>query len=115
MAQNSYLLRARYLQGLIGKCEYQFRKGVSVPYLMRVEFKELKNDKVGVFYPYAKFGNRIRADKNKKIELELAYIKPFVTAPMLKDSGLSWENSYAICPYATHSKKPLSKNFALSH
>lgn len=104
------LTRARYLQGLIGKCEYQFRKGVSVPYLMRVEFKELKNDKVGVFYPYAKFGNRIRADKNKKIELELAYIKPFVTAPMLKDSGLSWENSYAICPYTTHSKKPLSKN-----
>lgn len=104
------LTRAKHLQNLLGKCEYRFRKGVSVPYLMRLEFKELKNDKVGIFYPYAKFGNRIKANKNQELELELAYIKPFITAPMLKNNGLNWENSYAICPYATNSKKPLSKN-----
>ena len=77
---------------------------------MRIEYKERKNDKIGIFHPYAKFGNRVRADKSKEIELELEYIKPFVTAPMLTDSGLVWENSYAICPYAVGSKKPLPKD-----
>lgn len=104
------LKRAKHLQSLIGKCEYQFRKGVTVPYQMRVEFKELKNDKIGIFYPCAKFDNRIRVDKNKTIELELNFIKPFVTAPMLTDDGLSWENSYAICPYIQGSKKPIPKD-----
>ncbi|HEB7536809.1 TPA: N-6 DNA methylase [Campylobacter coli] len=112
---NNFLLtdsieRATYLQSFIGKCEYNFRSGVSVQYQMRIEFKELKNDKIGIFYPYAKFGGRVRADKSKEIELELEYIKPFVTAPMLTDSGLDWENSYAICPYAVGSKKPLPKD-----
>lgn len=103
------LQRAKHLHSLIGRCEYQFRKGVSVPFQMRVEFKELKNDKIGIFYPYAKFGNRVKADKNKTIELELKYIKPFVTAPMLTENGLDWENSYAICPYTKGSRKPIVK------
>lgn len=102
--------RARHLQSFIGKCEYQFRKGVSVPYQMRVEFKELKGDKIGIFYPYTKFGGRVGADKSKEIELELEFIKPFVTAPMLTDSGLEWKNSYVICPYLNGSKKPLPRN-----
>lgn len=112
---NNYLIvddikRARHLQTLIGECEYQFRKGVSVPYQMRVEFKRLKNNKIGIFHPYAKFGGRVKADKSKEIELELEYIKPFVTAPMLTDSDLKWENSYAICPYENNARKPLAKN-----
>ncbi|WP_139452218.1 SAM-dependent DNA methyltransferase [Campylobacter armoricus] len=105
-----HLSRAKYLQSLIGKCEYQFRKGVSVPYQMRVEFKGLRNKKIGIFHPYTKHGNKLKVDKNKTIELELKYIKPFITAPMLKNNGFHWENSYAICPYAINSKKPLSKD-----
>ena len=112
---NNFLLtdsikRAAHLQSFIGKCEYNFRSGVSVQYQMRVEFKKLKNNKIGIFYPYAKFGGRIRADRSKEIELEIEYIKPFVTAPMLTDDGLNWENSYAICPYMVGSRQPLSKD-----
>lgn len=102
--------KAKHLQNLIGECEYVFRKGVSVPYQMRLEFAHLKNEKIGVFYPYAKFGNRIKADKDKLIELELEYIKPFVTSPMLKEDGLEWQNSYAICPYKIGTKKPMEEN-----
>ncbi|MBE6429541.1 MAG: SAM-dependent DNA methyltransferase [Campylobacter sp.] len=104
------LKRAKYLQTLIGECEYKFRKGVSVPYQMRLEFKEKKNNNIGIFYPYAKFGNRLRVDKTKEIELELKYIKPFVTAPMLTDDGLRWQNSYTICPYIVGSRQPIAKD-----
>ncbi|KAA8603377.1 MULTISPECIES: hypothetical protein [unclassified Campylobacter] len=74
---------------------------------MRLEFKKLKNDQIGIFYPYDKFGARVKADTSKEIELE--YIKPFVTAPMLKENGLKWKNSYAICPYKNGFKKTTSK------
>lgn len=104
--------RAKHLQSLIGKCEYTFRKGVSVPYQMRLKFIEIskKNKKIGIFSPYTKFGGRVKVNENKKLELELEFIKPFITAPMLTDSGLKWENSYVICPYQQGEKKPLSKD-----
>lgn len=104
------LKKAKHLQSLIGEFEYVFRKGVSVPYQMRVEFAYLKNKEIGVFYPYAKFGNRIKANKDETIELELKYIKPFITSPMLKENGLEWNNSYAICPYKIGAKKPIEKS-----
>lgn len=111
---NNFLLvnsidRAKYLQSLTGKFEYQFRKGVSVPYQMRLEFVALdgNNKNVGIFNPYQKIGNRLSVNKDVRILLELAYIKPFIIAPMLTDNGLKWCNSYAITPYEPYTKQPI--------
>ncbi len=90
---------------LIGSCEYKFRKGVSVKYQMRLKFVSLANNQNnGLFYSYIKKGNRLYVDTHQKIELELKYIKPFVTAPMLKDK---WQNDYCICPYEDNEKTPI--------
>lgn len=104
--------KAKRLRSYIGKCEYQFRKGVSVEYPMRVKFVRLdnKNSSLGIFNPYHKIGNRLRSNKNIEISLELEYIKPFITAPMLTDNRVEFENSYVICPYEPNTKKPMSKD-----
>lgn len=104
------LQRANHLKTLIGECEYQFRKGVSVEYPMRLEFVRLSSKELGVFYPYTKIGNRLKVDKSQEITLELKYIKPFITAPMLTDEQVAWENSYCICPYAPNTKQPIAKD-----
>lgn len=103
--------RAKYLKSLIGKCEYQFRKGVNVPYAMRLVFVDFAKDKKrGIFYPYAKIGRRLKLDTSKKIELEFDFIKPFVSAPMLSDDKTKqWSNDYCICAYERGAKKPLSE------
>ncbi|AFI05263.1 Eco57I restriction-modification methylase domain-containing protein [Helicobacter cetorum] len=103
--------RAKDLKAKLGVCEYAFRKGVNVNYLMRLEFIEISKDNpnCGVFYPYAKVNNRLKVDKTKQITLELDFIKPFITAPMLRSAGLEWANSYAIFPYLNGAKKPLEK------
>lgn len=105
------LSKASHLKSLIGKCEYQFRKGVSVQYPMRVKFVEIspKNRNLAVFNPYKKVNSRLKVDTSIKIELELKYIKPFVTAPMLNPKN-RWENDYAICPYEYATKQPISKD-----
>ena len=113
---NNFLLatnlqKANHLKSLVGKCEYQFRKGVSVEYPMRLKFVRLSSHKErGIFNPYIKVGNRLKPDESTEIELELAFIKPFVTAPMLKESMIDWENSYCICPYVPNTKQPLPKD-----
>ncbi|WP_375153424.1 Eco57I restriction-modification methylase domain-containing protein [Helicobacter pylori] len=105
------LQRAEILKTKLGVCEYTFRKGVNVNYLMRLEFIEISKDNpnCGTFYPYTKVNNRLKVDTSKKIILELDFIKPFITAPMLKEKGLEWSNSYAIFPYLNGNKKPLEK------
>lgn len=105
------LERAKYLKSLIGKCEYQFRKGVSVPYAMRLAFVGFSEDKRrGIFSPYTKIGNRIKLDTSKEVELEFVFLKPFVTAPMLSsDKAKQWSNDYCICAYEKGAKKPLSE------
>lgn len=102
---------ANHLKSLIGKCEYQFRKGVSIEYPMRLKFVKIstKNQKLGVFNPYKKEKSRLKVDTSIQITLELKYIKPFVTAPMLSDKN-QWENDYAICPYESGTKKPICKS-----
>ena len=40
---------------------------MSVSYQMRLKFKGLENENIGVFHPYAKFGNRIRTNIQKEI------------------------------------------------
>lgn len=99
---------ANQLKGLLGKCDYRFRKGVSIPFLMRLQFIAQKDDKIGIFHPYEKYG-RIKPNLSVKIELELEFVKPFVDAPMLADNGFKWENDYCICPYLPNTKKPLAK------
>ncbi|BCZ18106.1 hypothetical protein NHP190003_13880 [Helicobacter sp. NHP19-003] len=105
------LEKAQELQSHFGKCEYKFRKGVSVECPMRLEFVAIdnQNTSLGIFHPYQKEGNRLRPDQSLEIHLELKYIKPFITAPMLTDSGVVFNNSYAICPYEPHTKKPMPK------
>lgn len=107
----SNLQRANYLKSLIGKCEYQFRKGISVEYPMRLKFVRMSACKErGIFNPYIKVGKRLKPDEKVEIELEFALIKPFVSAPMLEEKKLKWENSYCICPYAPNTKQPLPKD-----
>lgn len=106
----SDLARAKKLKSLIGKCEYQFRKGVSIEYPMRLKFVKIsdKSASRGVFNPYQKIGKRLKVDANIEIELELEFIKPFVSAPMLSDDKTKqWNNDYAICPYEFGEKKPI--------
>lgn len=104
--------RAKYLKSLIGKCEYQFRKGVSVPYAMRLVFIDFSKDKKrGIFSPYTKVGNRLKLDEGVKIELEFDFIRPFITAPMLNDEkAKQWKNDYCICAYEKGAKKPLKED-----
>lgn len=107
------LSSAKHLKSLIGKCEYQFRKGVSVDYLMRVKFVKLDatNPKLGIFNPYTKEKSKLKIDTSVEIALELDYIKPFVTAPMLSDNKQKqWQNDYAICPYEKGTKKPIKQD-----
>ena len=101
---------AKRLKSLIGKCEYKFRKGVSVQYPMRLKFVKIltENPKLGIFNPYKKENSRLKVDTSIQIPLELKYIKPFVTAPMLSDKN-QWENDYAICPYEIGTKNLLTK------
>ncbi|MCQ2862245.1 N-6 DNA methylase, partial [Helicobacter pylori] len=93
----------------LGMCEYTFRKGVSVHYLMRLEFVDFFKDNFsrGVFHPYTKVNNRLRVDTSKKIILELDFIKPFISAPMLEEQAVKWTNSYVIFPYLYNQKQPL--------
>lgn len=101
---------SKELLPLIGECEYQFRKGVTIPYQMIVEYKENKDDKIGIFHPYKKYGNKIIVDNNTCIELEFDFIKPFIKSPMLKENLLDWSNLYAICPYEEGENKPMSNS-----
>ncbi|CRF52606.1 Eco57I restriction-modification methylase domain-containing protein [Helicobacter ailurogastricus] len=105
------LKKARELKSYLGKCAYKFRKGVSIECLMRLKFIRLDGEdhSLGVFHPYHKVGNRLHPNQDKTIKLELQYIKPFITAPMLIDGGVMFANSYAICPYEPHTKKPMPK------
>lgn len=102
--------QAKEVEKYLGVCDYQFRKGVSVEFLMRLEFIQVdtNNDKLGIFYPYFKNGNRIKPNYAIKIKLELEYIKPYITAPMLTEQGVKFVNSYAICPYKVGTKKPMN-------
>ena len=53
-------------------------------------------------------GGRLKVDISKEIKLELEFIKPFVSAPMLSDNkNKQWQNDYAICPYEKGEKKPI--------
>ena len=102
--------RANHLKTLIGERDYQFRKGVSVEYPMRLEFVKMADKGLGIFYPYTKIGNRLKVDKSQEVTLEFEFIKPFITAPMLTDEEVAWENSYCICPYKPNTKQPIAKN-----
>ncbi|WP_208364224.1 N-6 DNA methylase [Helicobacter pylori] len=103
------LQRAEFLKTKLGMCEYTFRKGVSVHCLMRLEFVDFFKDDFsrGVFHPYIKVNNRLRVDTSKKIILELDFIKPFISAPMLEEQAVKWTNSYVIFPYLNNQKQPL--------
>lgn len=54
--------QAKEVETYLGVCDYQFKKGVSIEFLMRLEFIQVdaNNDKLGIFHPYFKSGNRIR-------------------------------------------------------
>lgn len=109
---NNYIIvddfnRAKHLKSLIGEFEYNFRKGVSIKYPMRLKFvKTTKNNKA-IFNPYYKVGKRLKINEDEKIELELDFVRPFITAPMLQKQ---WENDYCICPYYEKEKKPVQLN-----
>lgn len=105
---NNYMLiddisRTKHLKSLIGDFEYTFRKGVNAKYPMRLKFIRLTDSNKAIFNPYEKIGKRLKANESKNIELELKYIRPFITAPMLEKG---WENDYCICPYEYNAKKP---------
>ncbi len=95
----------------IGKFEYQFRKGVTAHYLMRLHFIKIddKDNSLAHFYPYEKVGNRLQVNNRQIVKLEKKYIKPYVTAPMLQDNGYDWENNYVIFPYETNEKQPMNE------
>lgn len=95
----------------IGNFEYKFRKGVTVHFLMRLKFIKIdeENKTLAYFHPYKKVGNRIQVDEDSKIRLEKKYIKPYVTAPMLKETGYEWDNYYVIFPYEKGKKQPMEK------
>lgn len=106
---NNYMIasdtaRAKHLKSLIGEFEYKFRKGVNVKYPMRLKFVCLTEDNKAIFNPYEKIGKRLKVNESKEIELELNFIRPFITAPMLEND---WENDYCICPYFNKEKKPI--------
>ncbi len=105
------LQRAFFLKTKIGICAYKFRKGVNAPYFMRLKFIDFyQTPHLGVFHPYTKTNNRLKVDTSKKIILELDFIKPFITAPMLQeDKTLKWDNSYVIFPYFSNAKQPIPK------
>ncbi|WP_267524937.1 N-6 DNA methylase [Campylobacter sp. MG1] len=106
---NNYMIvddttRAKHLKSLIGEFEYNFRKGVNVKYPMRLKFVCLTEDNKAIFNPYEKVGKRLKPNEKEEIELELNFIRPFITAPMLEND---WENDYCICPYFDKEKKPI--------
>lgn len=109
---NNYLIvkeleEAKRLKKFIGKCHYKFRSGAGVKYPLRLQFIEQKNEQLGIFHPYIKVGNKCKVDRHNKICLELKYIKPLITAPMLENNGVKWENDYCICLYEFGTKKPI--------
>lgn len=106
---NNYMIandieRAKHLKSLVGDFNYNFRKGVNVKYPMRLKFVCLTKDNKAIFNPYEKVGKRLKPNEKEEVELELNFIRPFITAPMLENV---WENDYCICPYFDKEKKPI--------
>jgi len=97
----------------IGKCEYQFRKGIGIKgEVQRLKFIKKIDDKVSLFYPYKKRGKFLYVDESKEISLEVKFIYPYVLSPHLTDKGLKWneDKTYVIFPYIEGEKQPISRD-----
>lgn len=91
---------------IIGINEYTFRKGVDAQAPMRLTFIRNINDEEAEFFIWSSEKHRLKQTKST-IVLEKKYIKPFITAPMIKKNSLNWNQIYIICPYDDN-KTPLS-------
>ena len=97
----------------IGKCEYQFRKGIGIKgEVQRLKFIKQIDDKVALFHPYEKRGKFLYVDENKEIPLETKFIYPYVLSPHFTDEGLKWNEDkiYVIFPYIEGEKQPISRD-----
>ena len=97
----------------IGKCEYQFRKGIGIKgEVQRLKFIEKIDDKISLFHPYEKRGKFLYINENKKIELETKFIYPYVLSPHLTNKGLKWDEdkTYVLFPYIEGEKQPISRD-----
>jgi len=101
------------LKKLIGRCEYQFRKGVGYKgEIYRLKFKEIKNKKV-IFYRFKKENRKLKVDTNNTLEIkikELKYIYPLVLSPDITEDGLQWSENYIIFPYEYGKKQPVTQD-----
>lgn len=97
----------------IGKCEYQFRKGIGIKgEVHRLKFIKKIDDKVSLFYPYKKKGNKLDINESQKIKLETKFIYPYILSPHLTDYGLRWneDKTYVIFPYIEGEKQPILRD-----
>jgi len=97
----------------IGKCEYQFRKGIGIKgEVQRLKFIEKIDDKISLFHSYEKRGKFLYINENKKIELETKFIYPYVLSPHLTNKGLKWDEdkTYVLFPYIEGEKQPISRD-----
>lgn len=83
---------------IIGRNNYNFRKGVDAQSPLRLTFKEVINEKEAEFYLWTKKNKRL-CRTNRTIILETKYIKPFISAPMIEKNKINWNNEYVICAY----------------
>jgi hypothetical protein len=104
------------LKKIIGKCEYQFRKGVGYKgEIFRLKFKEIRGSNV-IFFKFRKENRKLKINKNDTLKLdlkELKYIYPLVLSPDLTDNGFQWSENYIIFPYEYGEKQPVN-SFKLS-
>jgi len=101
------------LKNLIGKMEYQFRKGVGYKgEYYRLKFKEKYNEEYN-FHRHKKVKNRLKAHESSILVLnakDLKYIYPLVLATDLKDDGFQWSENYIIFPYEYGEKQPVTQD-----
>ena len=88
---------------IIGKNNYNFRKGVDAQAPMRLSFKKTINETESEFYLWSKKNKRL-CRTNQTIILENKYIRPFVSAPMIEKNEINWNNEYVICAYEDSNK-----------
>lgn len=100
---------SKEIKKVLGKNEYEFHSGISLPkggsYLLK--FIRKIDDKVSEFYHYEKSGKKLKVS-NEKIQIENDLVYPYIKSNDIQDNEITSCDNYCIYPYPYGSKVPYS-------